>query len=518
MMTNIEAVSDTLVAHGVDTLFGLIGNGNLDLIADLVGRKGVRYLGLRHENAVVAAADGFSRAGDRLGLATVTHGPGFTNALTALVTARRASSRLLLITGSAMGYTGRSTQKLDHSKVAHALGVAVIAPLPHDDWGEATRQALELATHGTVLLDLPAEATRFEAVRRESAPEARQASVQPERALIQQASELLGAAKRPLILAGRGAMRAGARDRLAALARRYGARLGTSLAAKGLFNGEPGDIGLVGGLGSPLSMAACRQCDVVLVAGASLNGFTTEHATLLKSAKVIRLDGNPQAPSSIPVHLSLAGDIVAALAAFDLEGDARSPWPIEAGPHNGPVRAWPVPVLERLDRLLPSGRAVVYDHGDQANAAVPFFGAHDATQSIFTPDFGALGLSVAAAIGAAVARPERRTLAVVGDGGMMMSLPDLDTLKRSGVPVTVVVFNDGVYGAEYPHLLEIGAPLAPATFASASIAGISRAVGLRSYRILEGEGFDVLDEAISGEGPALVEVMCAPPSQGSSAP
>jgi thiamine pyrophosphate-dependent acetolactate synthase large subunit-like protein len=111
----------------------------------------------------------------------------------------------------------------------------------------------------------------------------------------------------------------------------------------------------------------------------------------------------------------------------------------------------------------------------------------------------------------AVARPGRRTLAVVGDGGLMMSLPDLDNLRRSALPVTVVVMNDGVYGAEYPHLLALGASLAPATFESASIAEIARAIGLRSYRVPEGGSLDSLGEAIAGSGPSLLEIMCSPP-------
>jgi len=113
MMTNAARVADTLVAEGIDTVFGLMGNGNLELIADLVDRHGIRYISARHESATVAAADGYARAGERIGVATVTHGPGLTNALTALVTAHRASTPLLLIAGDASGYTGRSTQRLD---------------------------------------------------------------------------------------------------------------------------------------------------------------------------------------------------------------------------------------------------------------------------------------------------------------------------------------------------------------------------------------------------------------------
>jgi acetolactate synthase-1/2/3 large subunit len=518
MSTNIQAVSDALVDHGVDTVFGLIGNGNLELVADLVDRKRLRYLSFRHEAGAVSAADGYSRAADRLGVATVTHGPGFTNAVTALVTAQRARSRLLLIAGNAMGYAHRSTQKLDQVAVARALGVRVVSPKAGDDWAAATDKAMMLAQEQPVLLDLPADAATFPATRSSGVPAVSPAApFVVDEAGIRQALAWLEGAQRPFILAGRGALRAGVRQELLKLADRLGARLGTTLAAKGLFAGEAGDIGLVGGLGSPLSMAACRECDLVLAVGASLNGFTTEHATLFKSARIIRIDTQADAPSSIAVDLPLIGDASGIVAKLSRPHAASpSPWPVLANDiaPRLPAGSWPGPVFDRLDELLPQERAVVFDHGDRANWAVPRFTAHDPTQSLFMPDFGSLGLSLSAAIGAAAARPDRRTVVIVGDGGLMMSLPELDTLHRAALPVTVIVANDGVYGAEYPHLMALGASLAPATFESSPIAGIARAVGLRSYRIMEGDGLDALAEAIAGQEPTLVEIVCPPPAGG----
>jgi len=130
------------------------------------------------------------------------------------------------------------------------------------------------------------------------------------------------------------------------------------------------------------------------------------------------------------------------------------------------------------------------------------------------PDFGSIGLSIAAATGAAIACPERRTISIVGDGALMMSLSDLDTLKRSGAPVLVVVFNDRVYGAEYPHLMELGASLAPASFEGTSIFEIAQAIGLRSAVIETGGDLSRIDALVAdATQPTLVEVRCAPPSE-----
>ncbi|MGH9771660.1 MAG: thiamine pyrophosphate-binding protein, partial [Candidatus Acidiferrales bacterium] len=246
MRTNVEAVAQTLRALPVDMLFGLMGNGNLDLIAEMAGRHDCRYIAVRHENAAVAAADGYARAGKEPAIATVTHGPGLTNALTALVTAHRARSPLLLIAGNASGYPGRSTQRLDHRSAVEALGIPVVSPSPADDWAAATRHAARMTAKGPVLLDFPAEAMRspYGSSARLETPTG-DVPRAPDCGDVGQAATWLRNGERPLIIAGRGAVRTGIGPELVELARRTGAGLGTTLAAKGLFSGVASDIGIV---------------------------------------------------------------------------------------------------------------------------------------------------------------------------------------------------------------------------------------------------------------------------------
>ena len=236
----------------------------------------------------MAAADGFARAGNRLGIATVTHGPGLTNALTALVTARRARSPLLLVSGNASFYSGPSTQRLDHKSAVEALVVNLPfrKPAPDGDWTAAVEEAIDLTRDGAVLLDLPAPFMRQPA--RSGGPPAPTRSAPmtaPYQDIVRLAVKLLADSHRVVIIAGRGAVRAGVRDALIELSRRYGALIGTSLPANGLFHGFDGDIGIVGGLASRFARAACSQCDALIVAGASLNGFTTIDGKLFRSAK-----------------------------------------------------------------------------------------------------------------------------------------------------------------------------------------------------------------------------------------
>jgi thiamine pyrophosphate-dependent acetolactate synthase large subunit-like protein len=422
---------------------------------------------------------------------------------------------LLLIAGNASFNTGRSTQRLDHKTVIEALGVPVVQPAADGDWVAATEEALALTQEGAVLLDLPASATRKPAHSgdRPARTLAENPPVIPDAARIRAATDLIGRSKRIVIVAGRGARRAGVRGALVELARQCGALLATSLPAAGLFHGLANDIGIAGGVASPRGRNACLECDLLIAAGASLNGFTTDDAKLFSKAKVIRLDRDANAPASIPVDVTIAGDLPLGVDALrkEISSPARSAWtPSDAA--SGPLPNWPDRAIEEVERLLPKERTLVFDHGDLPNAALMRFSVSDPTQWIFTPDFGSLGLSVAAAIGAATARPDRRAVAVVGDGGLMMSLSEIDTLKRTGLPVLVLVLNNGCYGAEYPHLKHLGVSLAPATFDSASFATIAGAIGIRAATIGEGDNLAVLAEFVSNtDGPALLELRCPPP-------
>jgi thiamine pyrophosphate-dependent acetolactate synthase large subunit-like protein len=211
----------------------------------------------------------------------------------------------------------------------------------------------------------------------------------------------------------------------------------------------------------------------------------------------------------------VTGDLAKLIPALlDIVSEGRSePWSVPVTSLPNKLQTWPDLVFSALDRLLPAERTITFDHGDLANSAIPHFIVAHPSRSLFMPDFGSLGLSVAAAVGAAAAAPERRTVVIIGDGGLMMALPDLDLLYRSGLPVLVIVMNDGVYGAEYPHLRRINASLRPATFDSRSIAEIASAIGISSAVLAEGGSLDILAEAVADQsGPRLVDVRCSLPS------
>lgn len=507
--TKLQQVTDVLAGAGIRRLFGLLGNGNVDLVADATSRHGTQYVAARHEAGAVAMADGQYRATGEVSVCTTTQGPGLTNTATALVTAARAGSGVLLIVGDPAGSTARTNQRIDHARFVEGTGVRFHQVGVREDWAVATRAALAAARAGPVVLNLPVAGMDLPVetaggTSSPAEPAASPAAIDP--AAVREIARLLGDAGRPLLLAGRRAVRAGAREALTALAEATGAALVTTLAAKGLFGAHPHHLGFIGGMGSGQANAAAADADVVVVFGASLTPWTTERGTLLAQAAVVHCDLSPARDASVRVDLAVRGDAAALasalLAEVRLRGGTRATggwWP--PAPDSSRERDYrtddgglhPAAVVDWFDDVLPAERTVVVDGGHFIAFALPRLRVPDPRGSMLTLDFGSIGLGLPTAIGAAMARPDRRCLLAVGDGGFLMALPELDTAVRERVPLLALVLNDHAYGAEYHHLARRGAATEISTFDSRSIAEIAAAIGADTTRITSPAELAALD-------------------------
>src|SRR2546428_3410965 len=248
-----EAVAETLARLGVKALFGLMGDGNMRIISHATEALGLAYYGARHESGAVAMADGYSRVSDAVGVCTVTQGPGVTNALTALTEAVKASSRVLLVAGATPTRAQGHNQAIDQDALFAATG-AVVQPARSAStivqdlvmaWNKANLEQRPVAI--SIPTDIQNQVYDGEKNVRPQ-PLQRQA---PKQSDIEALCELIARAERPLIIAGRGAVRSGARPALESLGERIGALLATSVQAKGFFAGSPFDAGISGGFASP---------------------------------------------------------------------------------------------------------------------------------------------------------------------------------------------------------------------------------------------------------------------------
>jgi thiamine pyrophosphate-dependent acetolactate synthase large subunit-like protein len=338
---------------------------------------------------------------------------------------------------------------------------------------------------------------------------------------VSEAVDALEGAERPLIIAGRGARNAGAREPLETLAELLGGLLATSAVANGLFAGNPWALGISGGFASPTAAEIIRQADVVLGAGVALNMWTTRHGKLLHpTATVIQVDHDPDAIGAHHrVDQAVIGDVAESARALVAEVRSRkysgSGWrtpelaerlttgtwqatPFDDG--STEERIDPRVVSLALDRLLPAERTVAIDSGHFMGYPAMYLGVPDERAFVFTQAFQAVGLGLASAIGAAVARPERLTVAALGDGGALIGLSDFETVARLGLRMLILIYNDSAYGAEVHHFGPHGHPLDLVRFPEVDFAALGRAVGLRGATIRRSEDLGVVSEWVQSAG------------------
>jgi acetolactate synthase-1/2/3 large subunit len=307
---------------------------------------------------------------------------------------------------------------------------------------------------------------------------------------------------------------------LAELARRCGALLAVSAAAKGLFAGEPWYLDVSGGFASPLAAELIATADLVVAWGSTLNMWTTRHGRLISSGAVVaQVDLDPAAlGAKHTVHIGVAGDVVAVasecLTAWPEPAAVRIGWrtaelgariAAEGSWRQVPYHDWgdaeridPRTLTIELDDLVPEQRTVVVDSGNFMGYPSMFLSVPDQAGFCFTQAYQSIGLGLASAIGAAVARPDRLTVAALGDGGFLMSVAELTTAVRLRLRLLIVVYNDAEYGAEVHHFGPDGHPLDTVTFPDTDLAEIARGFGCAAVTVRSREDLAAVREWLAG--------------------
>jgi thiamine pyrophosphate-dependent acetolactate synthase large subunit-like protein len=529
-----EAVGRTLAEHGVERVFGVVGSGNFHATNALVA-SGARLIAAAHEGGAASMADAYARVSGRLGVLTVHQGPGVTNALTGVTEAAKARTPLIVLAPQAT--QPASNFYIDLEALAGSIGATlcrVTASTVRADVAAACRTAQAGAT---VILALPLDvqaATAGPPVpdRRAAAADGLVADVaaQPATPDVSRLMDALASARRPVFIAGRGATRAPAEARaaLTALADRCGALLAVSAAAKGLFVGDPWYLDISGGFATPLAAELIGQADLVVAWGSTLNMWTTRHGALIgPDAVVAQVDRDPKAIGrNRTVHIGVVGDLVAAAQAcaaktygsgwrtpeladrIAAEGRWRSVSYVEDSEAG---RIDPRTLSIGLDDRLPAQRSVVLDSGNFMGYPSMFLDVPDSAGFCFTQAYQSIGLGLASAIGVAVARPDRQTVAALGDGGFLMSVAELSTAVRYGLPLLVVVYNDAAYGAEVHHFGPDGHPLDIVRFPDSDLAAIGRGFGCDGLTVRAPSDLDGVTRWLAGprDRPLVVDAKVA---------
>jgi thiamine pyrophosphate-dependent acetolactate synthase large subunit-like protein len=500
-------VADTTVASwigtalvrdaGVRTVFGVVGSGNFRLANALTGH-GARLVAARHEGAAAAMADAYARVSGEVGLLTVPQGPGLTNALTGLAEAAKSRTPLLVLAAEATSRASGSY--VDQAALAAAVGMlpdrVTAASTARHDLRRAYRTAL--VERRTVLLSLPLD-VQAQPLADAVLPEVRiWPRLWPAPEAVAALADALAGAKRPLFLAGRGARPA--KQDLRQLAERVGALLVTSAASRGLFRGEEFSLDVTGAFATPVAAELIAGADLIVAWGCALSPLATRHGTLIgDSATVVQVDANPAALGAHHrADLGIPSDAGTAARAVTAEldrrgqhgGGYRTPevatrlaagrrWrdvPFEPAAEEG--RIDPRTLTIALDDLLPAERTVATDSGHFMGYPAMFLDVPDERGLVFSQSFQAVGLGLATALGAAIARPDRLTVAALGDGGALMGGGELETAVRLGLRgLLIVVYDDEANGTDVHRFGPLGEPLGNVRFPPADLAAIASGYG-----------------------------------------
>lgn len=527
-----EAVGHAFARLGVDTAFGLIGSGNF-VAAHALDAAGVRFIGARHEGPAVAMADGWARATGRVGVATVHTGPGLTNGITALAEAAKSRTPLVVLAGDVPATSRRTNFRIDQHDAVESVGA--VAERVHRpgtavaDVARALRRAQVERRPVVLMLPMDLQAERVADDALELPPDGPlMRTPGPAAEAVDEVVALIEQARRPVIIAGRGAVLSDARDALEALGSRIGALLSTSAVATGLFNGLDYDVGVSGGFATPLAVELITQADLVLAFGAALNFWTTRHGNMFGAdAALVQIDVDEDAIGvHQPVRSAIVGDVRRTAIALDRELERRGHrhdgfrepglaeriarrrrWrdePFEERP--GAPGMDPRRFSITVDDLLPASRQVVTDSGGFVGFPATYLGVADAGSFFFANAFQSVGLGMGEAIGVSVARPDRVTAVGIGDGGALMSLGELETAARLRLPLLIVVYNDAAAGAEAQHYGPLGYDLDLVRFPEVDFAAIARAAGMDAITARTPEELAPIAEwASAPTGPLLVD-------------
>ena len=533
-MKTYQALARRLSQRGGEPLFGLMGDANMQYIASYIDDHGGRYIGSTHEAGAVGMADGFARASGSVGVVTVTHGPGTTNTITALTEAVKSNTALVMLTSSTPSDNPHHLQNIDLQRLIEPTGAAyrraARAQDVPDELGHALAQAR--AESRPVALDVPVEFldVDIEDIVTSAQEEVGVTPTDLDPELLDAALGVIASSRRPLVIAGRGAIESDAHDAITAFADLIGAAVATTIPARGFFAGHDLDLGICGTLAHPVGLTAILASDCVIAFGASLNSYTTDSGALLDGTPVVHVDrlgdhlnryhqanvalcGDAAAVATTMTKLLMSENIEFASSRAGLAEELRNRVPADefvdtTGADTVDMRT----AMLRLNSRLPSARAVVTDAGRFLRSVWRYVDVPHPRHTAHTVSFGSIGLGIGCATGVSVATPDLVTFVFLGDGGGMMSLTEFNTAVRYRLPLVAVVINDGSYGAEYSKLQGFNLDPRHSLVEWPEFADMARALGANAVTIRSLEEIDQLDESTWAPEnlPLLIDIKADP--------
>jgi acetolactate synthase-1/2/3 large subunit len=495
-----DVLAKAFIQEGVKTCFTLMGDANMNWAARLA-QNGCRMVYVRHEHCAVGAAMAYARKTSEVGVATVTCGPGVTQLITALPAAVRAHLPLVVFAGEAPLKSSWYNQGIDQSPLIRATGADYHHLHLPERMPIAVRDAFLQAKRERrpVVIGIPFDLQEraWDGPEKLPAPSTellpRLSPIPPNPDDVAAAAKLVAAAERPVVFAGLGAVEAKAGPACRALAAKIGGLLCTTLPARGLFHDDIYCIGIAGSFTPEVGLEYLAQADLMIAVGGSLAYHAGGGGQLWRNAKTLHIDVDPRATrqgqevarhhlradarlgvealtAALPTRTKMWRSEAMAARIRDSKPDSMK-FDIEPGLLD------PRDVVDSLEKTLPPDWELVNSSGHCSwfFAQMP---SRPQERFFSLREFGAIGNGSSFAMGVAAARPDRPVVLFDGDGSLMMHIQELETMKRHGMKILIIVMNDGAYGSEVHKLRSEGLPEEGSVFGRPDFAAIARGFGL----------------------------------------
>jgi acetolactate synthase-1/2/3 large subunit len=522
-MTGGDAVNETLVALGVEYVFGIPSVHNIP-IYDAINRGGaITPIAVRHEQGALHAADGYARVTGSLGVAITSTGPGATNGMTGLFEAGFASSRVLMITGQTeTQHYGKGKGVLHEAEnqlaMLRTVTRAVGSPRRIEEIpAELIRIARDICTgrpqpgaieipvdlqYGETQIEIPEISDSFR--------------VESDAASLTRAGSILGGSAKRVIWAGGGVISSGASGELVRLAEALNAPVFTTVNGRGAI---PEDHPLCMGTFIQPNRELVAAADVMLAVGTRFQGGSTANFTLQLPEQLIHLDADPHMIDlNYHPQLAIVGDaksglagILAALNADPGDEDFCNQLREGSSGAKSAIRERMGPdyrdIMDSIRALLPRDGNIVRDPTVPAyiwgNNLLPILEAGTSLQSTSSAIGPGLPLAIGAALGSG-----RKTVVIQGDGGFMLNIAELATAAQYQLPVVVCLFNDQGYGVlRSIQAARFDGRTTAVDLATPDFAAVAEAMGVKGISV-EGSGqfHSAFAEAMDTSGPVLLDI------------
>ncbi len=475
MPTGARVLVECLKEEGVEHIFGYPGGAVLPIYDEIYDEVSIEHILVRHEQGAAHAADGYARVKGKPGVCMATSGPGATNLVTGIATAYMDSSPVIAITGQV------PTTMVGKDAFQEVDAVGVFMPITKHNYQigkpeeipEVVKEAFKVATTGRpgpVHIDVPKDVQEAEVdveIPKTVDVEGLNVVKRGHPRQIKRAAELLAEAERPVILAGGGCVISNATRELIELAELLGAPVATTLMGKGAFpEDHPLALGMAGMHGTKAANYALTECDVLLAVGCRFSDRTTgDPSGFAPEAKIIHVDIDPaEIGKNVPVDVPIVGD--AKLVLRDLIKELkrrkylkeRKRWgerieelkaevEMPPGPTESDQRVSPRELVRVLHETLKDRDYILTtDVGQNQMWMARYFPVEEPRRFITSGGLGTMGFGLPAALGAKVAAPEKTVVAVVGDGGFLMTAQELATAVDNDIEVKVFVMDNRLLG------------------------------------------------------------------------